>query len=115
MIRSVLTGKNGLKGEPRDGVAPDEALPLKLLVFKPVLDPAHALGRRTVVGQLEDAAEQDRNVLELGSGPLLDLGDDEMRQIGIGAAEVEMKFHRVHPHQTSRYGRMSSSNVQARQ
>jgi hypothetical protein len=65
-------------------VAPHDALPLQLLVFEPVLDAAHTFGRRTVVGELEDAAEQDGNVVELGPGALLDLGNHQMREVGIG-------------------------------
>ena len=59
-------------------MASDEALSLKLFVFQPVLDAEHTHRRRAIIGQLEDAAEQNRHVLEFDAGPLLDLGNDEM-------------------------------------
>ena len=56
-------------------MTPDETLQLQSLVFEPVLDAGHLLRRRTIVGQLEDAAEQDRHVFEFGAGPRLDFAE----------------------------------------
>ena len=69
---------------------------LEPLVLGLVLDAGQALGRRAIVGQLEDAAEQHRHVLERDAGALLDLGDHEMAEIGVRAAEVEVKLDRGH-------------------
>ena len=92
MINNVLTGKNGFQLK-RNAVTLDETLQLQSLVFEPVLDADHLLGRRAIVGQLEHAAKQDRHVFEFGAGAGFDLRNDLMRQIGVRAAEVEMKFH----------------------
>ena len=105
--------KERIECEALDGVAPDEAPPLQLLVLRLVLDALQALSGRAIVGQFEDAAQQHRHVLEFRAGALRDRGNHQMREIGVRAAEIEVKFHLGHDHQTSRYGRTSSSNVQA--
>jgi hypothetical protein len=57
------------------------------------------------------AAEQDGNVLESDAGTLLDFGDDQMRQVRVGAAEVEMEFHLAHL--TRPHGRGAGARFQA--
>src|SRR5437868_9831950 len=89
-----------------------EALPLERFILRLVLDALQAFRGRAIVGQLEDAAQQHRHVGEFRADALLDPGNDPVRQVGIRAAEIEMEFH-VRHYQTSRYGRTSSSNVQA--
>src|SRR5208282_468458 len=67
-----------------------------------VPDAGEALRRRAVAGQLVDAAQQYWDVFELRPGPLLDFRDQQMRQIGVGAAEIEMKLDLGHGVTTSR-------------
>jgi hypothetical protein len=57
--------------------------------FALVLDAGERLGRRLVVGGLEDAAEQDRHILEFHACALFDRRDRLVTEEGIGAAEVE--------------------------
>ena len=70
----------------------DEPLRLQPFVFRFVLDPLQGFGRRSIVRQFEDAAEQDRDVTEFGAATRLDCGDRAVREVGIGAAEIEMEF-----------------------
>src|SRR5204862_7763191 len=77
----------------RDTVALDETLGFNPLVFGLVPYASEAFGGRAVVRQLEHAAQQYRHVIEFGAGAALDVRNDQMRQIGIRAAEIEMKFH----------------------
>src|SRR5580698_51394 len=74
----------------------DKALQLQSLVFETVLDSRHLLGRRAIVGQLENTAKENRNVFEFGAGARFDLRNDLVRQISVRAAEVEVKFHFSH-------------------
>src|SRR6185436_9276023 len=57
-----------------------------------VLDPGERFGRRLVVGGLEDAAKQDRNIFELHVRALFDRGDRLVAEKGVGAAEVEQEL-----------------------
>jgi hypothetical protein len=57
-----------------------------------VLDPGERFGRRLVVGGLEDAAEQDRDVFEFYAGALFDRGDGLVAEEGVGAAEIEQEL-----------------------
>src|SRR5262249_18924127 len=77
-------------------VALEEALRLELLVFQLVADTGESLARRAVAGELVHTAEQGGHVLELSASPACDARDDEMAQIGVGAAEVEVEFHLAH-------------------
>ena len=70
----------------------DEASHLQPLVLALVLDALELHHRRLVVGQLEDAAKQNGHVIEVRAGALFDAGDHLVRKVGIGAAEIEMKF-----------------------
>src|SRR3954471_20345053 len=70
----------------------DEALGLDRLEFPLVLDAGKRLGRRLVVGRLEDTPEQDRHVLELDADALLDGGNREMTEIGVRTAEIEQEL-----------------------
>ena len=97
-----VDGEEWVAREPCNGMPPNEALTLQCLVCRLVLDPPQALGGRAIIGQLEHAAQQHRHVLELRAGAPLDLRNDDMRQVGIGAAEIEVEFHLGHDHQTSR-------------
>jgi len=54
-----------------------------------VLDAGERFGGRFVVGGLEDAAEQDRHIVEFCAGPFLDRRDRLMAQKGVRAAEIE--------------------------
>ena len=54
-----------------------------------VLDAGERLGGRLVVGGLEDAAEQDRDIFEFCAGALFDRRDRLMAEEGIRAAEIE--------------------------
>src|SRR5262249_44268789 len=80
----------------RDPMALDKARCLKALVVRLVLDTDEALRRRPVAGQLVNAAQQHRRIFEFRTGPLLDFRDHQMRQIGVGAAEIEMEFELCH-------------------
>src|SRR5262245_35163313 len=73
-----------------------EAVHLEPLVFRLVLDAGQAFRRRAIVGELEDAAQQDRHVLERHPGAPPDLRNHQMAQVGVGAAEVEMELHLDH-------------------
>src|SRR5437667_1798337 len=94
--------RQGVHGEERvrlkagDPMPAYEAAHLEPLVFRLVLDPCQAFRRRAIVGELEDAAQQNRHVLDLDPGASLDLGNHQLAQAGLGAAEVEMKFHLDH-------------------
>ena len=95
-------------------MAGHEPLGLARLVGQLVLHTGEGLGGRSVVGQLEDAAQEDRDVVEARAGALFDRRDHPMREIGVGAAEIEIEDHLRHQaHQVSEKGRMSSSWVQA--
>jgi hypothetical protein len=80
----------------RDAVAPDEALGFEPRVFGLVPDAGEAFGGRAIVGQLEHAAQQYRNIIEFRAGAPLDLRNDQMRQISIRTTEIEMKFDPGH-------------------
>src|SRR2546427_827222 len=73
-----------------------EAAHLELLVLRLVLDPRKTLRRRAIVGELEDAAQQNGDVLERDPGASLDLRNNQIGQVSVRAAEVEMKFHPDH-------------------
>src|SRR5437868_3714076 len=49
-------------------------------------------GGRAVAGQLVDAAEQHRHMIEPGPGPSLDVRNQARRQIGVRAAEIEQEL-----------------------
>ena len=76
----------------------DEALHLQMLVGTLVWNASKCFGRRAVVGQLEQATQQDRHVVELCAGAGFDGRDQLVAQVGIGAAEIEqeLNFHGVH-------------------
>ncbi len=74
--RERVHGKERIELKVLDAVLLDEALRFELLVGKLVADAGVALHRRAVVRQLEHAAEQDRHILELRAGALLDARDD---------------------------------------
>src|ERR1700691_2347410 len=74
----------------------DEAPQFQFFVFELVFDARHAFRRRAVVRQLEDAAQQYRDVFEFSAGPLLDFRNHQMRQIGIWAAEIKKKSYLGH-------------------
>ncbi len=98
----MLTGKLGLKRNLviawRGGA--HEALHLQLFIGELAPNVAERDHRRTVAGQFEQAAEQDRNVVKFRTGALFDLGDHLMCEIGVGTTEIEKKFHPLH-HQRS--------------
>src|SRR5208282_1764872 len=73
-----------------------EAGHLQSFVLGLVLDAGQALRRRAIVGHLEDTAQQYRHVFELHSRALFDFRNNKMAQIGIGTAEVEVKFYLGH-------------------
>jgi hypothetical protein len=111
---SVLTEKKRIEAIVGNSVAHDEALRFQLFVGELILDACEAFSRGAVVRQLEDASEKDRNVVEPGSGTLLDFGNDQVTEIGVRAAEVEMKLDLLHDcHHLSPNGRISCSKVQA--
>jgi hypothetical protein len=56
----------------------------ELFVFGLVLDAAQAFEGRAIVRQLEDAAQQNRYILEFDPGALFDLRNDEVAQVRIG-------------------------------
>src|SRR5216684_7035168 len=88
-----VDGKKRILAEFRDVVPANKALRLQRLVFRLVPDSAKRLGRRHIVGRLVDAAEQDRNIFELHTRAPFDTGKGKLRQIGIRAAEIELKFN----------------------
>src|SRR6516225_4627077 len=96
MMVNVLTGKNGFCWKGRNPMTPDEARRLEALVIWLVLDPGETLRGRPIAGQFVDPAQQHRHILELRSGPSLDLRDHQMRQISVRDAEIEMEFHLGH-------------------
>src|ERR1700730_15221362 len=67
----------------------DESLGLQRVELGLVLDAGERLGRRFVVGGLEDAAEQDWHIFEFHTGTLFDRRDSFMAEEGVGAAEIE--------------------------
>ena len=85
--------KERVRLEFRDVVAAQEARGLERVVFRLVLDPAQRVGGRHVAGRLVHAAQQHRDVVELDASSLLNLGQREFGQIGIGAAEIEMELN----------------------
>ena len=88
-----------------------------------VLDALELEHRRLVVGELEHAAEQDRQIDEVRAGALFDGGDHLVGKVGVGAAEIEVELDlcwhlsvstRLRwPHQLSIQGLRSISWVQA--
>ena len=85
----MLTGKNGFRGVWLDPKTLDEAFGLQRMELGLVLDPGERLSGRLVVGGLEDAAEQDRDIFELHASALFDRRDRLMAEEGVGAAEIE--------------------------
>jgi hypothetical protein len=77
----------------RDVVAAQEALGFQRLIFGLVLDAAKRIRRRHVASSLVDPAEQYRHILEFCAGAPLDRGNDELGQIGVRAAKIELKFN----------------------
>ena len=88
-----VDGKERVLAEFRDVVAAEEALRLQRLIFGLVLDAAQRVARRHVAGRLVDSAKQDRHIFELHAGAPLDRRNHKFRQIGVRAAEIELKFH----------------------
>ena len=54
--------------------------------------PRSEFGGRHVAGRLVDAAEQDRDVVELDAGALLDRRQRKLGKVGVGTAEIEVKL-----------------------
>ena len=79
-----------------DAVAADEAIHLELFVFGLVADSGESSGGRLVAGRLEDAAEQDRHIVEGRSRARLDRRDDLVAEEGVRAAEIEQEFGIAH-------------------
>src|SRR6202035_5760935 len=75
-----------------DVETPDETLGLDRVKLALVLDAGQRFGGRSVVGGLEDAAEQHRHIVELHAGPLFDRRDRLMAEESIGAAEIEQEL-----------------------
>ena len=69
-----------------------EALGFQRVEFALVLDAGERFGGRLVVGGLEDAAEQDRHILELHPGALFDRRNRFVAEEGVGAAEIEQEL-----------------------
>ena len=84
-----VDGKERIPDIWLDVEAPDEALGLQRVKLALVLDAGQRLGRRLVVGGLEDAAEQDRHIFEFHAGALFDRRDRLVAEEGVGAAEIE--------------------------
>ena len=57
-----------------------------------VPDAGKRFGGRLVVGGLEDAAEQHRDIFKCRAGALFDRRDRLVAEKGIGAAEIEYEF-----------------------
>src|SRR5581483_10613368 len=91
-----VDGKEWIALKPGDPMPADEALHFKPLVLGFVSDSLEALGRRTIVGQLEDATEQDRHVVELYAGARLDFPNAQMAQVRVETSEVEMELNLDH-------------------
>src|SRR5262245_12432308 len=79
--------------ELRDVVAAPAARNFQCLIFRLVLDAVKRLRGRPVAGRLVDAAEQHRHIFELHASAPLDRGNDELGQVGVGTAEIELKFN----------------------
>src|ERR1700733_7084010 len=84
--------KERIVGEFRNVMAADEKLRFQRLIFGLFFDAAKRLERRHVVGRLEYPSEQHRDIFEFHAGALFDSRNGELRQIGIRAAEIELKF-----------------------
>ena len=84
-----MTGKERIPDIGPDVEALEEALGLERLKFALVLDAGERLGRRLVVGGLEDAAEQDRHIFELGAGALFDRRNRLVAEESVRTAEIE--------------------------
>src|SRR5258705_1244282 len=78
--------------------APDKALGLHHLKLGLVPDAGKRFGGGFVVGGLEDAAEQNRDIFELHAGPFFDRGDRLMAEKRVGAAEIEQELRGVRAH-----------------
>src|ERR1700722_2795450 len=87
-----VDGEELILPEGRNVVPANEPLSLERLVFRLVLDPAERIRRRHVSGRLVNSAEQHRDILELHAVAPFDGWKNLFRQIGIGAAEIELKF-----------------------
>src|SRR5258707_14119952 len=81
--------KERVPDEGLDLEARDEALGFQRMKLALVLDSGQRLGRRLVVGGLEDAAEQDRHIVEFGAGALRDRRNRLVTEKRVGAAEIE--------------------------
>jgi hypothetical protein len=79
--------------EGGNAVAPDKALGLQRHVVGLVSDALEIVGGRAVAGELVDAAEQHRHIIEFGPGPSFDVRNHTRRQIGVRAAEIELELN----------------------
>ena len=93
-----IDGKERIPGVGLDLEAFHEAIGLDRLEFALVLDAGERLGGRPVVGGLENAAKQDRDVFEFGPDPLFDRRDGLVAQEGVGTAEIEHELRRGDAH-----------------
>jgi hypothetical protein len=103
--------KKRIGPEFRDVAAANKAPGLQRLIFRLVLDAAKRLGRRQVVGRLVDAAEQDRCIFELHASAAFDRWQHELRQIGVRAVEIELKFNLQGTHHQPLVGSALRSGV----
>jgi len=93
-----VDGKERIPDVGLDVKALDETLGLKRVKFGLVLDAGKRFGGGFVVGGLEDAAEQDRNIVELHADPLFDRRDRFMAEESIGATEIEEELRGCRAH-----------------
>ena len=85
-----VDGEMRIAPEAGETVLVDEQLGLAAGVLALVLDALELDHGWLVVGQLEDAAEQHRNIGDLHAGPCRKGGQDLVAEIGVGAAEIEV-------------------------
>jgi hypothetical protein len=84
--------KKRIPGIGPDVEALDEPLGLQCVELALVLDAGKCFGRRLVVGGLENAAEQDRDIFEFRTRALFDRRDRLMAEEGVRAAEIEQEL-----------------------
>src|SRR5437868_6763169 len=75
-----------------------EPLRLQFVKLALVLDAGECFGGRLVIGGLEDAAKQNRNILEFGAGAFLDCRDSLVAEESSGAADIEHELRGCRAH-----------------
>lgn len=74
----------------------DKTRHFQLAIFVLVPDALELFHWRFVIGEFKYTAKQYRDIDTRNAGPLHQIGQDLVAEIGVGATEIEMKFKAGH-------------------